>query len=1764
MSHSNLIKFGLLALVLAALGIRSASVRSDVVYFAGTPANIAQVPLYMKDAVAPLNMLVMGKDHKIYYEAYNDASDLDGDGSIDVGYRGWQLKNPAPTDGSSAYKIDYYGYFNSYVCYNYSGDKFVPVSATSDKKCGGAYWSGDFLNYLTTSRMDALRRVLYGGWRQVDSSTDTVLQGAYFPQDAHSWGKEYESETRDGYRIADYAPVTAPDANKYNLFAVTTLKGNNNTYAAGYQAPVLRVLKNTGYRVWEWVSIEGPVAGLRCENGGSGPQCVGGGIPQAYPGHPGSSAQFDNLVATYGIASYQFGSGSLSEINCTNNDCNPFGVDANYLTLIEGTFHVGNGSGNQGYYQFAVDGDDAIDFRITETDGGLIAGGQAGYYGGHSVCNCTTYQTGAIYMDRGADYAVRFRHEEEAGGDAYVLKYRTASTTLGLALAPWQVVPGGSGNGSTGLRNLTIRTYNLAPTMGGATRDDYLVRVQACPANATLRDAVCKAYTNGPDVVYKPTGILHDYGEDQRMYFGLITGTQGNNLQGGALRRNIKDFADEIDPSTGVFRTNVNGIVNTISRLRMIGGAYNSGATHDNTNATSNWNWANGTGDCVSQGGRTQNNGECRMWGNPLAEMLYESMRYFAGAKAATPNYAPTASGPGFTEETSMGLGTEAWDDPYDPDGGFRQCAKPYQTIISDINPSYDSNVPGTAFNDGVLPNGTTPATISGFSAGAEGGAIWAEEGLGSARNVFIGEVAGSPTDYAPTAKSVSSFGNIRGLSPEEPSKQGTYYSASVARFARNTDVNPRAEEQKISTYSIALASPLPRIEFPVGNGKVTLIPFAKTASGTFGGATRKPTNTIVDFYVQQINNLPGGVSSPLVNGGRPYAVFRINYEDVEQGNDHDMDAIVRYEVIANANNTVTVNLTSEYAAGSANQNIGYVMSGTTQDGVYLEVRDTDSPNTSFPYALNTPPGRSPGFCSGNVTTECGLLPFVATRTFTLSSSATAVQLKDPLWYAAKYGAPKFGELTVEGDPVNYFLVTNPLNLRNQLSRAFDDIANRDLDVGAASISGARVGNASFSLQPVFSRGRNGKDWTGNVTAVGVNRDGTLSSTTLWDARASLPAPGVRNILAVTTPGTSSAITARSFVAGNLNFGMLGFNALTVNSVYGANYSLDDLVRYLRGDQSREASQGGASNTLRTRSSVLGDIVNSEPVIASNRSNFGYGYYSDPMFSGYTGVGGYLETKLTRKTVAYVGANDGMLHAFDATTRPCANPLQTCAEVGAGRELFAVVPNGVLSNMAELPKPDDKFTHKYFVDGQITVTDAKQGGNWKTLLAASTGGGGNGSVFALDISNPTAFGNAGVLWERNHAIDDDIGNVYGKPLIVPLENGQWGVLFGNGYGGERSDPSLYVLDAFTGQPIQKLVGNDGNVARTLLGLVDCDFLGLGQLLGCKARSGAPYNGLGQITAIDKDSNGKVDTVYGGDLQGNLWKFDLRDANAGNWEVANGNKPLFRTQRTTNESGQNQYQPITGGIRVSSGPGTGAMVYFGTGRYFATGDNNVSSTPQLQSFYGFFDNFTDTGAIATISNLQVQTASAGTGLNGYTTRNISNDPVFYYGPSAKRGWYLDLKLQGATNGNGERFIATPLIQSGRVFFTTFTPEQDSCDPGGLNFQYGLDLLSGNGRIGNVELLGRTSGDGNNDGVADNVACTGSNCGAAAVTGRNGEMSIAPITGIGVSAINPTVQIDPACDPTVSSCATFEQCKVVVYPSMFALDRACGRQSWRQLK
>ena len=145
--------------------------------FAVSPNTLSQSPLFLVTSSDPLVMLNMSNDHQLFYKAYDDWSDVNDDNLLDTTYK---------------HDIDYYGYFDSYKCYTYdtSDQRFEPASITTDKYCTGASdWSGNFLNWASMTRMDSVKKILYGGTRSIDTSSTTVLERSYLPGDAHSFAK---------------------------------------------------------------------------------------------------------------------------------------------------------------------------------------------------------------------------------------------------------------------------------------------------------------------------------------------------------------------------------------------------------------------------------------------------------------------------------------------------------------------------------------------------------------------------------------------------------------------------------------------------------------------------------------------------------------------------------------------------------------------------------------------------------------------------------------------------------------------------------------------------------------------------------------------------------------------------------------------------------------------------------------------------------------------------------------------------------------------------------------------------------------------------------------------------------------------------------------------------------------------------------------------------------------------------------------------------------------------------------------------------------------------------------------------------------------------------------------------------------------------------------------------------------------------------------------------------------------------------------------
>jgi len=1388
--------------VLLALAAAGASLLLGPMAAASSPGALGAnpetaAPLAVAQGAPPLVMLTMARDHTLFYEAYNDASDINGDGLLDIRF------DP---------RITYLGLFDSRLCYTHNDGAgnsglFRPaalavvdtVNPSRNLRCASAsHWSGNWLNYVTTSRIDALRVVLYGGYREVDTATQTILRRAYIPQDAHSWAKEYTSVAVDGYDIRDFTPLDLPsgDGTRRHFFGNLTPTAGVNCATIGNcsgLAPLLRVITNArNARVWQWASTERPV-----------------------------------------------------------------------LSASDNHF--------------------------------------------------------------------------------------------------------------------------------GGARTDRAVRVEVC---TSVFNAGCKRYP-GPnaaittDDVFKPVGLLHEFGENNSMLFGLLTGSYNRNLSGGVLRKVVSSFATEVNPTNGTFTANAT-IVNTIDALRIRG--FNDGRT-DNTYR----------GGWVTT--RPMNEGEFVDWGNPVGEMMYEGLRYFAGRAAATSAFATSGGADG-----QLGLPVATWDDPFSATSGAARapwCARPSQLVISGVNPSFDSDqLPGAAF-------GSFTGDLPGLNVSAIGQTIANHEpGIVGMR--FIGQV-GANFDGAPTAKNVTSLGNIRGLSPEGPTQQGSFYSASVAHFGRITDLRPTLQgQQNVDTHVVALSSPLPTIEVAAPGGRLfSLVPFAKSVGGAGISNVKgdfQPTNQIVDFYVETIANscrqAAGGVASMCadfnsgVNGGRYFARFRINFEDVEQGADHDMDAVVLYEISMQANGQLRVVLIPEFAAGGIQHSMGYVLSGSTADGVYLVVTDEA---VNRPYHLNVPPGRAPGFCDATpFPAGCGTLPRLgggsgndrSDRLFTASASAAASVLPSPLWLAAKWGGftdlnnnqrPDLQaewDVNRDGVPDTFHLVQNPTLLRDQLARAFNTILERNAAAGNVSANSTFITTDSAVFQATF----NSANWSGDLVALPVTAAGGVSAVPLWRASDRLPAFASRRLFTTNAAASPATVT----------FDWSGLSTAQRNLFGATDPARQEVINHLRGDPSREVRNGGP---LRNRpTTVLGDIIHSSPVYVGDNSTL------------------------------FVGSNSGFLHAFDART---------------GDERFAFAPSGLLAHMPRLSDPN--YVRRYFVDGELAVSQRAHTGG-RNILVGFLGRGGRG-LFALDVTDPANFGTTGnpsrALWEAYGASDADMGHLLGRPIIAKVRGASAGappidvVIFGNGYNSTSGRAVLYVKNLNTGAVLRKLDTGVGSATNP--------------------------NGLAS-PGLALDADGVVQYVYAGDLEGNVWKFDLTSHTPTDWRSSftSGSPsvpaPFFVA---TNAAGERQ--PITAPITVATNNVAGdphvgkRFVFFGTGSYMRTTD---PANLRVQSLYGLID---EGAPIATgRANLRQRSINQAGTFAGRPVRTFTlaeaGDMV------GRQGWFLDWVEPPHPPGTarGERVVsAARIIPTARpaLLVSSIIPVQDPCVPGGTGFVNLLNPFTG---------------------------------------------------------------------------------------------------------
>jgi len=747
------------------------------------------------------------------------------------------------------------------------------------------------------------------------------------------------------------------------------------------------------------------------------------------------------------------------------------------------------------------------------------------------------------------------------------------------------------------------------------------------------------------------------------------------------------------------------------------------------------------------------------------------------------------------------------------------------------------------------------------------------------------------------------------------------------------------------------------------------------------------------------------------------------------------------------------------------------------------------------------------------------------------------VRTVDDMWHAT---------VNTRGDFIN---ARSPDDITAAMRRILANVASGDSPSGSIALTGARIGSGSLTVTPAYAVGNEGTDWSSTLTAdrVTVNDAREVEFDFAWEASARMASQASRNVFFTDHDGVVKQFDATNVALSDLCQKPSGLydSMLLCDGETGLadlGVSAAQAVDYLLGDTDLERENGGL---LRDRSTILGDIVNSTPVVSAPGDDYGYRTLSDGLGSSY---GEYLDTKKNptqnRRFMVYAGANDGMLHAFDGGLTDAMARNNQAPDTAGGREKFAYVPWTSVGHMGNLLFPYDPdeqqnqiFQHRYYVDGPVVVSDAHYGGSWSTVLVGTTGAGGR-SVFALDVANASrstgSFSATDHLWEISdlntsltQAVRDNIGFVLGRPVIVPVKQGgavSWKAIFGNGYNSASGRAVLFVVD----------IEDDATPTIRMIEAVET---------GTGVPSGK--NGLGNVVVVDRWANeaktlrgrdGYADTVYAGDQKGALWKFDLLDASN------SVSTPLFVTRPHT-EGGRTFRQPITGGITAAAGPGGGVMLFFGTGSFSFYGDPQDN---ELQTLYAVND--TNSGLpTAKWNRANLSSRAAGTDGNRRTVGTANAATTL---PS--RGWYVDLEA-------GERFVGYPNIATGVVFMPTYVPDPSAagCSAGGSNWLFGLNTRTGAASLSSVRSV-----------PGGELTYPAGTAGVELVS-ASGESISAPIKDVAVMTLprlTPQGLPDEPGGPGAPPDAD-QKCWMMVTVAgaqAMYLPYPCGRQSWRQIQ
>jgi type IV pilus assembly protein PilY1 len=1589
----------------------------------------------------PMMMLAASRDHTLFSPIYTDYEDIDGDGTDDYTFK--------PT-------FRYYGYFDASKCYSYNAARAVPrfepaVDAVKVAQgsatlltcpVAGRYWSGNFLNWATMTRIDVVRKTLYGGFRREDTLTETTLEMAQMSFDAHSFVKYYS-----GADVRSYTPFdAASDLGNAGLTMCSRGSIHRDPSANDPGYPMIRVAKGN-YSLW--ATTPATVCNWAEEQSGF---------------------SFGNKATAF---YRKYGPAQGAAVDATAHRA------ALPSRASNGALYDGIGP------EMAV--------RVQVCKAGSIGDERCNAYNDpQDATAALTYKPIGLLQEFGTTFE----------------SSQAAQAEFGLI---------------TGSYDSNLRGGALRKNIGSMNDEVDFATGRFCHNIISKLPANCKTPKGDPTAAEGAArvGIVKAFDSVRLFNPGNYNATVSSS-SGFVLPQEIKN--GEL-ASWG----------NPMSEMVVQALSYFSGQS---LGLIGNERWSRDK-QVGLPAGLTPSDPLNDTVVDPVAR-LSRSELYGKGICRRMSTLAISSGSVSYdTDEPGSA------DDVYDQASGFMAVNGSTSTLaIRTDDIGRFEGINGTLRSVG--------SAAGGFGVDCKGKTIGAGSSIGTVYSAGLSAVAGVCPE-APGVKGsylgagAAFLANTRAIRElgggASPSALTTATGASVSRSRLP------AHALRVKSYAATLAGGVARIEVPIpgsGGGKVFITPESSWNHLALKG--KLMPGAMLTFKALYVTSSSGA--------------YVVTWNDAQFGGDYDMDMVgfLRWEIrpragSPGASDLIVMTDVLNHNAGAQGAH-GFSIIGTKSgDGRYLThgsngyaAPDSDCASfkqSSVDFALrcsfddrgfftgrghdgyNWPTSILGG--SGNVGFVDELAPgrFTTTvvKTFEVDNGRTNVTLRDPLWYIAKYGSFETGETDfaastsvrpedsaggkpinwdrinnsgqacadgncADGEPDGYFLARRPELFEARLRTLFEQITQASNT--APSVSSSQLTAGSFKYVAEFSRDSFG----GNILGYTLGKDGQFVADKDWNASANLAKQSARQII------TNVGRDGRPFVwasvsneedADQKNYltAVLGVDALTTLTD-AQRARVRDLIGYMRGD----TTQAGKLFRVRSKEGPMGPIVNSTPWLQD--TSVGARYTDADFPDGSPSYRSFVIDKAKAPSLLWVGANDGMLHGLNALT---------------GQPVLSYVPSPLLSRLTTALSVANKETTA-LMDGSPFVADVMVGsGNtrrWASYLFSSLGRGGK-AVFALDVSRGSSLAlnesrAADVFkWVFTAADDNDLGFQLVDPVrhnasgqasqVVYLNNGEFGLLLPNGHRSANGRPALFILLA------------DGPGAA-----------------GWKTASGNPVgyrklltrddsgNGLMGVTWVDLDNNGTADVVYGTDLKGSLWKFDIRSANPQEWGSAligsvtttasngsttsvRGAKPLFTAVRANGQA-----LPITTAPVAYSPSFGGTMISFGTGRSLESGDFPDTST--VQRFYTVWDKgryaedviypVPRDGTANPLPSVNATRAVSGVTSNTFMRRVLRRDPTTEqvyqiqlnadgtpkldangaemrvslglndatrrFDPAVHDGWYMEFPSAG------EAVLSSPARRLNFVYFTTVRPLSaaegaDSCTIAPRGSLFAFDPING---------------------------------------------------------------------------------------------------------